>query len=151
MTPTSGEQISTEHRKNVILAGKAIFTLVSHGQRRTYNVSTKPTSDPKTGKEGIVSFIGVLSGPDNTSDSGYMAVMFDGGPVRLSAKSNFNKKSIAYRLFNYAWEKIRKGQAQDDVEFIGSGKCARCGRLLTTPESVAMGLGPECASRMIGG
>lgn len=28
------------------------------------------------------------------------------------------------------------------------GKCVRCGRTLTTPESVSMSIGPECAKQM---
>lgn len=30
------------------------------------------------------------------------------------------------------------------IELWGSGKCARCGRKLTTEESVILGIGPEC-------
>lgn len=32
------------------------------------------------------------------------------------------------------------------VEVWHSGNCSRCGRLLTTPESIALGLGPTCAT-----
>jgi hypothetical protein len=28
------------------------------------------------------------------------------------------------------------------------GRCCRCGRKLTVPESIETGLGPECASRL---
>jgi hypothetical protein len=30
------------------------------------------------------------------------------------------------------------------------GRCGKCGRLLTVPESVETGIGPECAKRMGG-
>jgi len=35
----------------------------------------------------------------------------------------------------------------DNVEFYHSGNCAKCGRKLTTPESIKNGLGPICFNR----
>jgi hypothetical protein len=32
----------------------------------------------------------------------------------------------------------------ESVEFFHEGRCGKCGRKLTTPESVTAGFGPEC-------
>lgn len=34
------------------------------------------------------------------------------------------------------------------VEFYHLGKCGRCGRALTDPNSIKLGIGPECANKM---
>lgn len=35
----------------------------------------------------------------------------------------------------------------EHVEFFHEGKCGRCGRALTDPESIERGIGPECAKQ----
>ena len=35
-----------------------------------------------------------------------------------------------------------------DVEFLQNGKCCRCGRELTTPKSIELGMGSVCAEKV---
>ena len=41
--------------------------------------------------------------------------------------------------------------AAEGYQILCSSRCVRCNRLLTTPESITMGIGPECASKTGGG
>lgn len=34
-----------------------------------------------------------------------------------------------------------------EAELVAAGRCRRCGRLLTDPESVSRGIGPDCESK----
>lgn len=51
--------------------------------------------------------------------------------------------------FKWALTKLMRGAVlAPECEVWHDGTCARCGRTLTTPESVAAGLGPICANRV---
>ena len=34
-----------------------------------------------------------------------------------------------------------------EAELVAAGRCRRCGRTLTDPDSVSRGIGPDCASK----
>ena len=42
---------------------------------------------------------------------------------------------------------LAKGEEIDGHELLVSRHCLRCNRVLTTPESIESGVGPECAKR----
>lgn len=44
--------------------------------------------------------------------------------------------------------RLMRGQSIDGVEFRHTGKCGRCGRKLTNPRSIDIGLGPECEGKL---
>jgi hypothetical protein len=45
--------------------------------------------------------------------------------------------------FGWAW----RHPDSDKLEVWHEGRCGRCGRRLTVPESIESGLGPECATK----
>jgi len=105
--------------------GNAHCTLVSKatGTRYTYHVYRKRDN---------VFFIDVLSGPD-----AYTPV---GTCTRGRLVMRETKAGSAF-----AWWLAHPGHPQ--IEFWHSGKCSKCGRLLTDPASIARGLGPVCATK----
>jgi hypothetical protein len=44
---------------------------------------------------------------------------------------------------------LEKHPLPGSVDVLHSGRCGRCGRTLTTPDSIERGLGPECAHKAI--
>lgn len=49
-----------------------------------------------------------------------------------------------------AWHRAHgnAGTAESlEAELAGAGRCKRCGRPLTDPESIAAGIGPDCRSK----
>ncbi len=83
-----------------------------------------------------------LSGPDN--ENAYTGFAFVQG-VRSNVWSRFKvntRLSAALRTLLYG----DPGEAGKRYA-IASGRCWRCNRTLTTPESIARGMGPECASK----
>jgi hypothetical protein len=140
---TSGSDL-----KSFTLAGHAILTLVSAktSERYTFKVARAP--DKGDGKPRPW-FVGLLSGPDNTSNYTYMG-MIDAvtGEFRLTGKSRYAATSIPVRAFAYFWRAANAEHIAADLEVHHSGHCGRCGRLLTVPGSIQSGIGPECAAKM---
>jgi UDP-N-acetylglucosamine 2-epimerase len=57
-------------------------------------------------------------------------------------------------MFRQVWARVQKmvqagreSEAIPEIEVFHMGACLRCGRALTTPESITRGLGPDCAER----
>ena len=131
--------------KNFITGGHAIFTVASpSGEHYTYTVSK-----PKDFNElSPIWFIGVLAGPDNHSDYRYLGIIRKDGVVALTAKSKFEVTSKAYSVAKWAVKVVWEGKTiPEGYSIRHSGKCGRCGRQLTHPESLDTGIGPICAGR----
>lgn len=123
-----------------ILAGNARVTLVSPktGARFTYRVRR-----PRNGKD--VRYVGVLTGPDNEADYAFLGTILADGRFSPSRDGAVSGDAPSARAFAWAWERLRAGRLPCEVHH--TGRCGRCGRTLTVPESVATGLGPECAQK----
>jgi hypothetical protein len=127
------------------LAGNARLTLVSKrtGTRFTYRVRQKDPTKPH--------FVSLLNGPDNTSDYLYMGTIFDGAHFKLTAKSAYNDDAPSVKAFKWVWRHLvaaTDDTMPTDLEVWHEGRCGRCGRVLTVPESIERGIGPECAGMM---
>lgn len=134
--------------------GKSTFTLRSTktGARYTYRINAgKPSPDGK-----VPYWTKVLTGQDNETAYSFIGTVWAEGdkasPLRRSAKVGISEQAtsvVAFQWFLAQINAAREGRdnALDKVEFYHEGRCARCGRLLTVPESIESGLGPECATK----
>ena len=129
------------------LAGNATFTVQSRktGTRFTYRVSYP--RDKETGKVDRTAplFVSVLTGPENTRDYTYLGYIrrdlyLHGKKSRISADA---PSAIAFEWFFRAMTQNRL----EACEVFHNGHCGRCGRVLTVPESIRSGIGPECAKK----
>jgi Family of unknown function (DUF6011) len=150
--PALGAQIKdSAAAKNFMFAGKAIFTLVSKetGARFTFKVSHKDAEGPYPEKW----FVSLLVGPDNwTNYRTFGQIVKEDGKFWFSmtqkAKSfNLTPETKSVRGFIYCFQHVRAGLEPKGLEIWHAGKCGRCGRLLTVPSSIEMGLGPDCADK----
>lgn len=123
-----------------VLAGNATFTLRSKktGDRFTYRIR-RP--------EGKPHFVSVLTGSDNESHYQFLGTIFDGSRYRHGASSRITTDATSARAFDWFWEAMSRGIMPEQLEIWHEGRCGRCGRTLTVPESLILGLGPECAGR----
>lgn len=119
-----------------ILGGNAVFTITFRdGKRFTYKV-LEDYKDKNKFK------VHVLYGPDNTSNYkffGYVEVA-DGVPV-FESRSTYDHA----KYFSLTFMNLCIGMETPGMEIYHSGRCCKCGRLLTVPESILAGIGPECA------
>lgn len=130
--------------KSYILGGKSTFTLKSArtGAHLTFKVRQPKPDAPH--------FVSVMTGTDNESSYTFLGTVFNGADYRHGRNSRIGTDAPSAQAFVWLWRNVTANGAipVDGAELLPSGKCCRCGRTLTTPESIAAGIGPECAGRL---
>jgi hypothetical protein len=176
MTDTNGRLETWAAIEAFIFAGDATFTLVSlkTGVRFTYKVRVKkgdrrrleeaedlrrhaaehgepPDLEPSMTESDVTYFANLLRGPDNTADFAYMGVVRDKPPrfFWTQASGKVGRGAPAHKALLWMLDAMRCGRdvLGSSLEVWHEGRCGCCGRKLTVPDSIAAGLGPECARR----
>ena len=128
-------------------AGRATFTISNGREHYTYKIVGKE-DQRRPGCQ--VFFVNLLTGPCNESNYTYMG-MLDPNllNVRLTRKSRFSENSLPVQVVRWGLKMLKEGRPlPDGYAVYHEGKCCRCGRKLTTPESIVKGIGPECEKRL---
>ena len=125
-------------------AGRAVFTVENPGgDRYTFRVAGKTFGGGRR-----LLFGSLLAGPDNTRDYVYLGVV-EGANLRLTGASRLPQGSTPVRVLNWALGVVHGRNALPGGYAIHhEGRCGRCGRVLTVPESIRRGLGPRCAGKV---
>lgn len=120
-----------------VTAGNAIVTIESGntGKRYTYRIQKS--------KDGRVYFVGLLTGSNNDSNYSYLCYFNNVNAIKFSKKSCFSADAEPSVAFTYFMKHLKN--VPEKLHVYHSCRCGRCGRTLTTPESIERGLGPECA------
>lgn len=123
------------------LGGNAVVTLQSEktGARFTYKI--------RAAQDGAVSFVSVLTGQDNESDYSYLGII-KGATFARTGKSRIGADAPSVLAMDWAWKALSAGRLPAQLAIFHEGRCGRCNRLLTVPESIESGFGPECSRRM---
>jgi hypothetical protein len=140
------------------LAGLAYLTLVSVKTqvRFTYEVKNTPEPEPGQKPSPVSHFVGLLTRPDGEFPYQYLGHIFeprDGGDIgnyRHGKKAKIDETAPSAMAFKWFFEKvIVDGKTPEAIglEVWHEGRCGKCGRRLTVPESIARGIGPECYRR----
>lgn len=118
---------------NGIITMKSMKT----GEHRTFRIRTmKQDSKFLPGKRVVE----LLQGPDNESDYRSFGMIGDDGRVYLW------KKHQGQAFYVWVASALQSPDRYvDRVEFSFEGRCRRCNRLLSDPDSVASGIGPTCS------
>lgn len=121
--------------EDFILAGKSIFTVKNPKteNRFTYKVSKS--------KNGDLYFVSALTSPDHYE---FIGTLFDKVNFSHSKKSIIDPNSQISIVFKWILNKVKTKSIPEYIQVWHSGKCGRCGRNLTTPDSIDSGYGPEC-------
>jgi hypothetical protein len=94
-----------------------------------------------------------MTGSDNEKSFSYIGVLNPNtGVVKTTAKSKITDDTLSFRILNRVVSRVWANEA-DAIAKAGfdvhhSGRCGRCGRKLTVPESIKTGFGPECGNRI---
>lgn len=133
--------------RRFVLAGKAVVTLANTatGGRFTFKVTRSKDGD----KREPTYFVKVLAGPDNSSDYRYVGFVRHEQFIHGGAKSFADKSAPSVVAFEWFTRRVLFGTSpvSDKLAVYHEGRCGRCGRRLTVPESIESGLGPECAGK----
>lgn len=138
------KQLETSRIKSYVLAGNAVITLESGitGKHFTYKITHSKNDDN-------LYFVKCLRGADNSTDYTYIGCYY--------ADTKYFYPDKKYKgIETYGWPKSLQAinylfrfldNVPDKLKVYHEGKCCVCGRRLTTPESIELGIGPECANR----
>lgn len=136
------QELKNTDIKKFLFAGNATLTIESSatGKHYTYKV--------KKHKEADIYFVSLLNGPSNESDYAYVGIIKNDKKVfTLTAKSRYTKDATSVKAFTYFFNLVKGNKSLNKLKVYHSGSCGRCGRKLTTPESIKRGLGPFCAKQ----
>jgi hypothetical protein len=128
-----------------VVAGNAVFTAVSlrTGVRFTYRVRESIK------EQDTRSFVSVLTGPENTRDYAFLGTILGDQRFVHGKKSRITPDAPSVRSFAWIWSRLSRGLELPECEIYHEGRCGKCGRPLTTPESIRSGIGPVCAERVV--
>lgn len=120
------------------------YTIEKEGDRHiTIRIEDAPEEWKTAGR-----VVGVLTGPVNTSDYTNFGFIYDNGslqPWKKFAKGFESwKEAVKILVQSDKDERVGLGKAYA----LRSGRCWRCGRVLTVPESIRDGIGPECKKKL---
>ena len=149
----AGRFLKAEDVAKFVLAGNARITLVSQrtGKRFTYWVRQAPPKEKGQEPKPSLWWVSVLVGPENTKDYLYLGSLKGDLPEFVrTGKTKVEADDPRWVAFSDSWAEVVEGEMPEGVEVWHDGRCGRCGRELTVPESVARGLGDECWAKSHG-
>lgn len=147
--------------KRFVFGGRATIT-VTNGQGDHYTFRIKkwhPRNPDGTKNETVTKwFVGVLTSPDNERDYSDLGTLDPRTfTIIQPAYTNRSRPYVPQTDVRFRVAVWMLGHIAREQEFNGksaaysirhSGKCGRCARKLTTPESIDTGFGPECADKL---
>jgi hypothetical protein len=127
-----------------IYGGHAIFTLKNEEteNRFTYKIVNSNEEQYKN-----YYHVYLLTGCDNESNYSYLGFIKDKIFV-ISNKSRMKDGLGAKTMMWFVNSVLRTHHVPKNLGIYHNGRCGRCGRLLTVPESIKSGFGPECINRL---
>lgn len=134
-----GQLLTPAHANQFVLAGNATVTLISQKSNTRFTYRVRQSDD------GRVWFVQMLTGPDNENSYRYLG-HFRGDKMYVHGrKSRFDAESPGAKAFDwFANWALEQPAWPAGLQVWHEGRCGRCGRKLTVPESIARGIGPEC-------
>jgi hypothetical protein len=144
---TQGQFQNAPDVRRYILAGDATVTLRSRasGMHHTYRVTR---ADPTETDRNPPWFVSVLANSDQFLYLGLLRETAGRVAFRLTKKSSHPESAATVKAFTWAWAHVDAGRVPAQLEIRHEGRCGRCNRPLTHPESLDLGIGPECAQKM---
>lgn len=138
----SGFTTATE-ATDFIFGGKAVVTLTSAstGQHFTFKVSAS--------KDGNVFFVKHLFGPNNSWDGdwAFLGVVFADNRAILRAGKKGKPDAPSFKALGWTLRNLAAEVFPASLTIQHNDHCSVCGRELTDPTSVALGIGPICRSK----
>lgn len=146
------EQYKVELEKSLelILAGNCTITFKNELNQKRFTYKIK-----KFKRNENLFFVHVLSGCNNEKDYSYLGriivknleqkqIEFDS-----SKGSKISTDALSFKGFKYLIEATTiHHKMNENMCIYHEGKCARCGRKLTDPDSIIRGIGPECWTKI---
>jgi len=134
----NGHKLNNKEALEFIFAGKSLVTFLNTktDNRFTFKVNKAKYSN--------IYFVNVLTSPDIYTYLGTIS----NGLYKHGNKSKISKEAQSTKVFEYVLNKLKLLNLPDFIEVWHEGKCGKCGRTLTVPNSIKTGIGPECSKTL---
>lgn len=136
--------------RTFLYAGDAVLTLQSErtGKHFTYRVSQ--ATDRRTGRPEDRWFVSVLTDGDQWVYIGmtYPAERHRTNRLKMTTKSKCDAMSPCVLAFDWMLAGLQQDTIPPALVVRHEGRCGKCRRPLTRPDSIDRGIGPECAEQM---
>ena len=138
-------------------AGNSIFTIYSPSRHYTFKIRQRRVKAHERNAQGnplkqekMPFYVYLLTGQENTSDYTYIGVYNPRyNSFHLTKSSKFNDETKAVKVLRWGLRMVADGDwSSPNVQgygVISEGRCCKCGRTLTAPESISDGIGAKCA------
>lgn len=129
------------HLQDFLIGGKAEFTLENEKSGNHYTFRIVKKTDKYFPKTGSPNFF--------VHSNEYLGLFyFSDFPLKIGIRY----KSSREEKDNHKWRIIQdflmfiylKGKIPNGINIYHNGRCSKCGRILTDPESINSGTGPTC-------
>lgn len=131
-----------------IKGGRAMFTLKSLASGTHYTYKVQQKKNKETGEFDGLYFVNVLVGNDNTDYTHFMYIGFvpENG-LKLVAGKKGRAELPSFQALSWALGHLAQDTMPAQLSVQHEGRCCRCNRTLTHPDSLTDGIGPECKKR----
>lgn len=131
----------------------ATFTVVNEATGNRITLRTRKPKMTDSDKEAgraestLPVFVDVMDGCDNVSHFSFVGTLREGRLViSRNAAAEWRDSKRAKTILDWTLAAAERENLRT-VRVLHEGRCGRCGRKLTVPESIDTGLGPECGNR----
>ena len=129
---------TTQQVRDFVFAGRATLTAKSlrTGRHFTYKF--------KTAKGKDWPFVFVLR---DHGKYDYIGMIDRNLNVHFTKKSKLLVDDIKVKALQFIAKNLTSDRISNNIELSHNGKCGKCGRKLTHPNSLKLGIGPECQKK----
>lgn len=121
---------NTTNNIKAFIEGGAVFTLLETSTKKHVAFSTE--RDPRDLRD-------IIPVKAKVKGNSFQRIGTIGQEKKFRGAGKFE-----YEIFKVFWEGLKMSYVQTNIEFWNRCKCYRCGRQLTDPASIALGIGPGC-------
>jgi len=136
--------------KDFFRGGNAVFTIHNDkGDHFTFKIRQCQYDREGNKVDNGPFFVSLMTGSDNERSYSYMGIFNTKTYYVHPTKGTKVRDQKAWKVLEWGIGMILQGKVVPEGYGIKhEGKCCRCGRRLTTPKSIELGIGPECERRM---
>lgn len=126
-----------EQAREFLFGGNATLTLKSIRTGTHFTYKVRVSDDERA------YFVSLMTGPDNEDSFQYLGYFRD-GYYSHGVKSKVGKDAPGAKAFDWFTRQLDEEAFPETLEVWHEGRCCKCNRKLTHPDSIASGIGPEC-------
>jgi predicted RNA-binding Zn-ribbon protein involved in translation (DUF1610 family) len=129
-----------------IFGGNATFTLTSGKTNQHFTFKIRRKVDVVNGK--VTHFVRVLTGPGSDwTDYTYIGFIATDRSGLIAGRKG-DAAATSFKALSWTLKSLGHDVLPTSLTIQHEGSCGSCGRALTHPESIARGIGPDCAKKL---